>query len=159
MFGEAVWRGVLGASSAERCLGGDAFNSSERVFSDALKSSVAKASFSCVDNRAPSLSAKRLSAASFAGACVLVPRVVLVAAVDLFVVVFVVVLVSVSCDDFGDDRRRDWTDNTVAFEQVEVDLTASFTDSTEESGRRAETAMGRGYGSRETNVTLSASQY
>ena len=67
---------------------------------------------------------------------------VLVAAVDLFVVVFVVFLVSVSGDVFSEDRRRVWTDNTVAVEQVDVDLTANFTDSTEESEGKVVTAIG-----------------
>lgn len=141
LFGEIDCRGVLGLSPVRRCLEVESFNSSERVFNEVLKSSVAKASFSCVDNRSPSVSAKRLRVASL-GDLVRVPRVVLVAAVDLFVVVFVVFLVSVSGDVFSEDRRRVWTDNTVAVEQVDVDLTANFTDSTEESEGKVVTAIG-----------------
>ena len=95
LFGDEDCRGVLGASCTGRCFELETFNSSESVFKDALKSSVAKASFSCVDSWGASL-ARRFNVESFAGVFVLAPRAVLVVVVVLFAVVFVVFRLSVS---------------------------------------------------------------
>ena len=53
-----------------------------------------------------------------------------------------VVLLSGSGGVFDEPRKRPWRDNTVAFEQVVVERTASFTDSTEESEGSVVTAIG-----------------
>jgi hypothetical protein len=55
----------------------------------------------------------------------------------LFAVVF-----SASGDAFDSPRKRVWRDKTVAFEHVDVERTACFTDSTEESESRVVTAIG-----------------
>lgn len=63
-------------------------------------------------------------------------------------VVFVVLVplftvgLSDSSDVFDSPRKRVWRDMTVAFEHVDVERTACFTDSTEESERRVLTAIG-----------------
>jgi hypothetical protein len=66
----------------------------------------------------------------------------LAAVVEDFVVrvVFFAVIVSSENEPLG-LRKRVWRDDTVASEHVDVERTACFTDSTEESGRRAATVM------------------
>ena len=53
----------------------------------------------------------------------------------------VVLLSSLGRGGFDEPRKRPWRDNTVALEQVVVERTASFTDSTEESEGSIVTAI------------------
>lgn len=127
----------------------ESFTASERVFNVALKTSVASISRSWPDNRAPSFSATEFNVMSLADGFDLAPRDVvarLVEVVDDSLVLLPVrrdvVLLSGSGGVFDEPRKRPWRDNTVEFEQVVVERTASFTDSTEESEGSVVTAIG-----------------
>ena len=127
----------------------DSFTASERVFNVVLNTSVARISRSWPDNRAPSLSATEFNVMSLADGLDRAPRDVVARLVAVVVDSLVlrpvrrdVVLLSGSGGVFDEPRKRPWRDNTVAFEQVVVERTASFTDSTEESEGSVVTAIG-----------------
>lgn len=126
----------------------DSLTASERVFNVVLNTSVARISRSWPDNRAPSLSATEFNVMSLADGFDLAPRDVAArlaaVVVDSLVLLPVrrdAVLLSSSDGVFDEPRKRPWRDNTVALEQVVVERTASFTDSTKESEGSIVTAI------------------
>ena len=153
-FGIAGWRGVdpdrASSVDDDGCrFNVDSFTASERVFNVALNTSVASISRSWPDNRAPSFSATEFNVMSLADGFDLAPRDVVARLVAVVIDSLVplpvrrdVVLLSGSGGVFDEPRKRPWRDNTVAFEQVVVERTASFTDSTEESEGSVVTAIG-----------------
>ena len=119
-----------------------------------MNTSVARNSFSWLDNRTPAFFSPpngcNTAAAVFADVFDLIPPAVgLERVVSLAVhlsFLRVIVRVSASDDDLdGDPRRRFWRVRKVVFEHVDVDLTACFSDSTGESETNVVTVIEKDY--------------